>query len=354
MKRVNGYKSVILSRVVTLLVPMLLGMGSLVYASSTEGHEAESVHAEAAMHAQDGVHAEAVAHEEVTAHSEAAAHGAEQGHGGHESAGDVIMHHILDSGVMAFEPFGEIHLPKIVVGGYDLSITKNVVMMWLASALLLAVFIPVGRTYSSLSTRKAASGVANTMEALVEFIRLDVAKSNIGHGYEKHLPYLLTVFAFILMLNLLGLIPYGATATSNVNVTLTLAVFTFFITQVAALKAHGIKGYLAHLTAGTHWSLWFIMVPIEIIGLFTKPFALTVRLFANMTAGHIVILSLIFISFILKSYIVAMFVSVPFSIFIYLLEIFVAFLQAFIFTMLSALFIGLATAHEGHEGEAAH
>ncbi len=96
------------------------------------------------------------------------------------------------------------------------------------------------------------------------------------------------------------------------------------------------------------------MIPIEIIGLFTKPFALTVRLFANMTAGHIVILSLIFISFILKSYIVAMFVSVPFSIFIYLLEIFVSFLQAFIFTMLSALFIGLATAHEGHEGETAH
>ncbi|ANT65986.1 F0F1 ATP synthase subunit A [Prosthecochloris sp. CIB 2401] len=346
MKRVNGYKSVILSRVVTLLVPMLLGMGSLVYASSTVGHGAEAAHPEVAAHAQEAVHSETAVPDDAAAHGD--------GHGGHESAGDVIMHHILDSGVMAFEPFGELHLPKIVIGGYDISITKNVVMMWLASAILLAVFIPVGRTYSSLSSRKAASGVANTMEALVEFIRLDVAKSNIGHGYEKHLPYLLTVFAFILMLNLLGLIPYGATATSNVNVTLTLAVFTFIITQVAALKAHGIKGYIAHLTAGTHWSLWFIMVPIEIIGLFTKPFALTVRLFANMTAGHIVILSLIFISFILKSYVVAMFVSVPFSIFIYLLEIFVAFLQAFIFTMLSALFIGLATAHEGHEAEAAH
>ncbi len=346
MKRVNGYKSIVLSRVVTLLVPMLLGMGSLVYASSTVGHGAEAAHPEVAAHAQEAVHSETAVPDDAAAHGD--------GHGGHESAGDVIMHHILDSGVMAFEPFGELHLPKIVIGGYDISITKNVVMMWLASAILLAVFIPVGRTYSSLSSRKAASGVANTMEALVEFIRLDVAKSNIGHGYEKHLPYLLTVFAFILMLNLLGLIPYGATATSNVNVTLTLAVFTFIITQVAALKAHGIKGYIAHLTAGTHWSLWFIMVPIEIIGLFTKPFALTVRLFANMTAGHIVILSLIFISFILKSYVVAMFVSVPFSIFIYLLEIFVAFLQAFIFTMLSALFIGLATAHEGHEAEAAH
>jgi len=309
MKRVNGYKSIVLSRVVTLLVPMLLGMGSLVYASSTVGHGAEAAHPEVVAHAQEAVHSETAVPDDAAAHGD--------GHGGHESAGDVIMHHILDSGVMAFEPFGELHLPKIVIGGYDISITKNVVMMWLASAILLAVFIPVGRTYSSLSSRKAASGVANTMEALVEFIRLDVAKSNIGHGYEKHLPYLLTVFAFILMLNLLGLIPYGATATSNVNVTLTLAVFTFIITQVAALKAHGIKGYIAHLTAGTHWSLWFIMVPIEIIGLFTKPFALTVRLFANMTAGHIVILSLIFISFILKSYVVAMFVSVPFSIFIW-------------------------------------
>jgi len=204
-----------------------------------------------------------------------------------------------------------------------------------------------------MTARNAPKGLANAMEALVEFIRLDVAKSNIGHGYEKHLPYLLTVFFFILFCNLLGLIPYGATATGNVNVTLTLSIFTFFVTQIAAFKAHGVKGYLQHLTAGTHWSLWIIMVPIEIIGQFTKPFALTIRLFANMTAGHIIILSLIFISFILKSYIVAAAVSVPFAIFIDLLELFVAFLQAFVFTMLSALFIGLATAHEGHEKPAA-
>jgi len=324
MKRVNVFRSGVFSRLFALLLPFLLGINGLVYASVEA--PAEAVHAEAAAHAE----------------------------GGHESAGDVIMHHILDTGVMSFEPFGEVHLPQIVIGGFDISITRHVVMMWIASAILLVVFLLVGNRYKTMTSRQAPGGMANAMEALVEFIRLDVAKSNIGAGYEKHLPYLLTVFAFILLLNLLGLVPYGATATGNINVTLTLAVFTFFITQVASLKAHGIKGYLAHLTAGTHWALWIIMIPIEIIGLFTKPFALTVRLFANMTAGHIVILSLIFISFILKSYIVAMFVSVPFSIFIYLLEIFVAFLQAFIFTMLSALFIGLATAHEGHEGEAAH
>lgn len=313
MKRVNAMRSGIQSRVFALLIPFLLGVQGLTFAAS-------------------------------------------EGHGGHgeEKAGDIIMHHILDTRVMDFEPFGSFTLPSIVIGGFDISITKHVVIMWLASAILLLIFGMVGKRYRSMKATEAPSGMVNTMEALVEFIRLDVAKSNIGEGYERHLPYLLTVFVFILMLNLLGLVPYGATATSNINVTLTLAVFTFFITQVAALKSHGVKGYLQHLTAGTHWSLWIIMIPIEVIGLFTKPFALTVRLFANMTAGHIVILSLIFISFILESYIVAMFVSVPFSIFIYLLEIFVAFLQAFIFTMLSALFIGLASAHEGHEGEAAH
>ncbi|MCF8382186.1 MAG: F0F1 ATP synthase subunit A [Chlorobium sp.] len=321
-------------KVLALAVPLLMSAG---VPSSAAPAEVGS-----AMHDSAAVTAEAAG-----AHTEAAAHGAEAGHS--EKPGDVIMHHILDSNVFAFEPFGEVELPKIVVGGFDISITKHVVMMWLAAALVLIVFGAVGSQYAKMTSKDAPKGLANAMEALVDFIRLDVAKSNIGPGYEKHLPYLLTVFFFILLCNVLGLVPYGATATGNVNVTLTLAVFTFFITQVASLKAHGLKGYAAHLTAGTHWSLWIIMIPIEIIGLFTKPFALTVRLFANMTAGHIVILSLIFISFILKSYIVAVAVSVPFSIFIYLLEIFVAFLQAFIFTMLSALFIGLATAHDGHD-----
>ncbi len=314
MKRFNALRTGELIRVAVLIIPLLFGFGAPAHAASAEGQ-------------------------------------GEEGHGG---PGEVIMHHILDSDVMAFEPFAEFGLPKIVVGGFDISITRHVVFMWIAAVILLLVFGYVGNKYKSIDNSKAPGGIANAMEALVEFIRLDVAKSNIGEGYEKHMPYLLTVFVFILVLNLLGLIPYGAAATGNINVTLTLAVFTFFITQVSAIKANGIKGYLAHLTAGTHWALWIIMIPIEVIGLFTKPFALTIRLFANMTAGHIIILSLIFISFILKSYIVAVFVSVPFSIFIYLLEIFVSFLQAFIFTMLSALFIGLASSHENHEAEAAH
>ena len=274
MKRFNALRTGELVRVAALIIPLLFGCSVSAYAASAGEH-------------------------------------GEEEHGG---PGEVIMHHILDSNVMAFEPFAEFELPKIVIGGFDISITRHVVFMWIAAVILLLVF-----------------------------------------GYvEKHMPYLLTVFVFILLLNLLGLIPYGAAATGNISVTLTLAVFTFFITQVSAIKANGIKGYLAHLTAGTHWALWIIMIPIEVIGLFAKPFALTVRLFANMTAGHIIILSLIFISFILHSYIVAVFVSVPFAIFIYLIKIFVSFLQAFIFTMLSALFIGLASSHENHEAEAAH
>ncbi len=320
MKRFRALRTRDIVRIAVLIMPLLFGVGALAYAAPAQEPGA------------------------------AAAHGEEE----HGSAGDVIMHHLLDSNVMAFEPFGEFELPKIVVGGFDISITRHVLFMWIAAVILLLVFGYVGSKYKSIGNRQAPGGLANAMEALVEFIRLDVAKSNIGEGYEKHMPYLLTVFVFILVLNLLGLVPYGATATGNINVTLTLSVFTFLITQVSAIKAHGIKGYLAHLTAGTHWALWIIMIPIEVIGLFTKPFALTIRLFANMTAGHIVILSLIFISFIMKSYLVAIFLSVPFSIFIYLLEIFIAFLQAFIFTMLSALFIGLASSHESHEAEAAH
>jgi len=340
MKRVNVIQPKALLKVIALLVPLLFNANGLAFAASSQTSDLT----------KNSV--AAVASPVVSAPAAEAAHGAEAPEG-EEKAGDVIMHHILDNSVFAFEPFGSINLPKIVVGGYDISVTKHVVMLWVVAALLLTVFSAVGGSYKKLTNRQAPKGLANAMEALVEFIRLDVAKSNIGHGYEKHLPYLLTVFFFILFCNLLGLIPYGATATGNVNVTLTLSVFTFFVTQISAFKAHGIKGYLQHLTAGTHWSLWIIMVPIEIIGQFTKPFALTVRLFANMTAGHIIILSLIFISFILKSYIVAVAVSVPFAIFIYLLDLFVAFLQAFVFTMLSALFIGLATAHEGHDEPAA-
>ena len=337
MKRVNVIQAKAFLRVIAIFATFLLSANSFAVASPEQQAVVPQGSA-AAVAAQTGVVAEAAR----------PAHGAEATEG-EEKAGDVIMHHVRDNNILTFDPFGEIALPKIVIGGFDISITKHVVMLWVASALLLLVFSLVGSKYKNMTARQAPKGLANAMEALVEFIRTDVAKANIGVGYEKYLNYLLTVFFFILFCNLLGLVPYAATATSNISVTLTLATITFLITQVAAIKAHGIKGYLAHLTGGTHPALWIIMVPIEFIGLFTKPVALSIRLFANMTAGHIMILSLIFISFILKSVVVAIVMSVPFSIFIDLLELFVAFLQAFIFTMLSSLFIGLASAHEGHD-----
>jgi F-type H+-transporting ATPase subunit a len=337
-----------MSRILALVVPVLLSLNSHAFAVTGQepAQPAAAVPAAAStVAAPSTVPAPSAAVQPEAATAKPAAEH-------EEKAGDVIMHHVRDSNVLAFEPFGEIELPRLQLGSVDISITKHVVMIWLASVVLLIVAGAAGASVRKMSAKQAPKGLANVIEALVDFIRNDVAKSNIGHGYEKHVPYLLTVFFFILTCNLLGLIPYGATATGNINVTLSLAAFTFVITQAAAFKELGIKGYAQHLTAGTHWSLWIIMIPIEIIGQFTKPFALTIRLFANMTAGHIIILSLIFISFILKSYIVAMAVSVPFAIFIYLLELFVAFLQAFVFTMLSALFIGLATAHEDHDGHA--
>lgn len=284
--------------------------------------------------------------------SEPAAH-AEAAHSGEKL--DVV-HHILDAHTFDFEPFGEIHLPQgWVIGGIDISPTRHTVMVMLSGLVMFLIFASVGSYYKKVDTKKTSpKGLANLMEVLVDFVRAEVAP-NIGPGYERFMPFLLTIFFFILTANLLGLIPYSATATSNINVTVTLAICTFIITQITAIRAHGIGGYIAHLTGGTHPLLWPIMVPVEFIGLFTKPFALTVRLFANMTAGHIVIMSLIGLIFIFKTLLIAP-VAIGFSLFIYLIEVLVAFLQAFIFTLLSSLFIGMAGAHEEHKehGEAAH
>ena len=152
-------------------------------------------------------------------------------------------------------------------------------------------------------------------------------------------------------MNLTGLIPYGATATGNVSVTAGLAIIAFIMIQASAIRAQGLGHYLAHLTGGVHWLLWPIMIPIEILGLFTKPFALCIRLFANMTGGHIVIVALFGLIFIFKSYIVAV-GPFGFVLGIMLLELFVAFLQAYIFTMLTSLFMGLGMqVAEGHAAE---
>jgi F-type H+-transporting ATPase subunit a len=307
-----------------------------------------------------GQHGEAAPAAE--AHGAGAAHAEGHAAGGHGEGGlsEVLMHHVTDGYTIEypgvchgeFSWTCEIDLKAIFgdglafqVGGtrIDMTPTKHVVMMWIASLLLLvAAFSAVRRRHV------VPRGLYNFIEMLVQFVRVEIAGKNIGEkDGDRFVPYLVTAFFFILFVNLFGMIPYAATATGNLAVTVALAVFTFFITQYAAIKAMGFGAWLKHLTGGVAVPLWPIMIIVEILGLFTKPFALTVRLFANMVAGHIVILSLLGLIYALNSQWVAL-GSVPMALGIFLLELFVAFVQAYIFTMLSAVFIGQGLAHHGH------
>lgn len=255
-----------------------------------------------------------------------------------------IMHHVLDAREIDLTPFGIIHLPEIHLFGLDISITKHVVFMWIAVLLLVLAFIAARKSYQK---SLVPHGVTNLLEVLIVFVRDEIAKPTIGHGFEKFLPYLLTVFFFILTCNFLGLIPYGSTATSNISVTATLATISFFVIQIGGIMKNGFFGYFKGLIPhGIPMWLLPIMFVVELLGLFTKPFALAIRLFANMTAGHIVIMALIGLIFILRTYFVVP-VSISFALFIFLLEILVALIQAYIFTMLSSLFIGMAY-HQEH------
>lgn len=255
-----------------------------------------------------------------------------------------IMHHILDSRTLDFEPFGTIHLPTIHLFGYDISITKHVVFLWVAAVILIVLLTLASRAYKKSLVPK---GISNLMEVLIVFVRDEIAKPTIGKGFEKFLPYLLTAFFFILTCNFVGLVPYTATSTSNISVTATLAIISFFVIQAGGIMKNGLFGYFKGLIPhGVPAWLLPIMFVVELLGLFTKPFALAIRLFANMTAGHIVILALLGLIIILRTYFVAP-VSVAFALFIYLLEVLVALIQAYIFTMLSSLFIGMAV-HQEH------
>ncbi len=257
---------------------------------------------------------------------------------------DWIMHHILDAPYFQFEPFNAIPLPHLSLFGLDISITKHVIFLWLVAILLLVAFKIVSNAYKK---SLVPHGFANFMEVFIVFVRDDIAKPTIGKGYEKFLPYLLTVFFFILFSNFIGLVPNGATITSNISVTVTLAVISFLVTQAGGIMKNGTWGYFKGLIpSGVPGWLIPIMFIVEILGLFTKPFALAIRLFANMTAGHIIIFALIGLIFFMQTYFVAP-VSIAFAIFIYLLEILVALIQAYIFTMLSSLFIGMAV-HQDH------
>ena len=260
------------------------------------------------------------------------------------SGGDWILHHVMDGNYLDFEPFGKIYLPHLQLLGLDISITRHVVFLWIVAALLILTFLIASKSYKK---SLVPHGFTNFIETIIVFVRDEIVKPTIGHGYEKFLPYLLTAFFFILYSNFLGLIPYTATVTSNIAVTATLAGFTFITTQIGGMISHGPLGYFKGLIPpGMPVALLPLIVLVEIFGLFTKPFALCIRLFANMTAGHVVILSLIGLIFIMKTIYFAP-VSIGFALFIYFLEMLVALIQAYIFTMLSSLFIGMAV-HQDH------
>jgi F-type H+-transporting ATPase subunit a len=259
---------------------------------------------------------------------------------------------------------GSTHLESELLpadGGHviiDLSISRHLVFAILAALIVFLIFTSLaGRYKRGIGRDTAPRGIFhNLFETLVVFVRDEIARPNLGPKYEKFLPYLLTAFFFILTANLIGLVPFGATATSNLMITATLALFTFVVTQI-----NGTKDYWKHIfwPPGVPVAVRPIMVPVEIMGIFTKPIALAIRLFANMTAGHLVILSLIGLIFTFTN----LFgsgagwgvspVSVAFALFIFLLELLVAFIQAYVFTLLSALFIGMAV-EEHHSHEHAH
>lgn len=226
----------------------------------------------------------------------------------------------------------------------DLSITKNVAMLFINAALLLVVFLAVAKGYEK-NKGKSPSGVQSFFEPIILFIRDEIVKPNIGPRYEKFLPYMLTLFFFILFGNLLGLLPGAGNLTGNIAVTVTLAVLTFVITNFS-----GNKSYWGHVfwTPGVPLPLRLIILPVEIVGLFTKPISLTIRLFVAITAGHIVLLSLICLAFIFKSVWVGT-GSTVMVLFISLIELLVAGIQAYVFVLFSSLYIGMAIAeHEHH------
>jgi F-type H+-transporting ATPase subunit a len=301
------------------------------------------------------------------------------------NVGEVILHHVMDDHVWhLWDHGGTIYLPVIVYSkekglevfsshhfydahhnivpynGYklehnhiyladtgkavfDLSITKNVAMLLINAAVLLLVLIAVGRGYRS-NKGKAPKGIQSFFEPLIVFVRDEIVKPNIARDHERYLPYMLTLFFFILFGNLLGLLPGAANLTGNIAVTLTLAVFTFIITNIK-----GNKNYWSHIfwTPGVPLPLRIVILPVEIIGMFTKPFSLTIRLFVAITAGHIVLLSLLSLAFIMESIGVGL-VSSLIVVFINLIEILVAVIQEYVFTLFSSLYIGMATAEAEH------
>ncbi|MDB5245789.1 MAG: atpB [Segetibacter sp.] len=239
---------------------------------------------------------------------------------------------------------------------YDFSLTRNVVQMFIAVILLLVIMTNVAKKYAKNGTTKAPSGFQNAIEPVITFVRDEVGKPNLGHKYEKYMPYLLSIFFFILINNLIGLIPGSANVTGNISFTLVLA-FISMIVILFSTNSH----FWGHIfwPPGVPFFVKVILIPVEFAGIFIKPIALMIRLFANMVAGHIVIICFISLIFIFGAMSKAAGIgfsplSLAFTVFIYFIELLVAFIQAFIFTNLTAVFIGQAfeTGHADHNEQA--
>lgn len=283
-----------------------------------------------------------------------------------EGKKDYIMPHVLNGHELAVPSFGhglekEIELPRwapIHLGGLtlDLSPTKHVVMLWIAGTLCVLVMLAAASgAKKARAEGRPSKGLAGAIEATVLYLRNDVILPNVGHHGEKFVPFCLAAFFFVLFCNLLGLFPFMATATGNVSVTAALATVSFIVIEIAGMRALG-SGYLSTIIWWPHdlpfavkAPITLIMTPVEILGKLTKPFALAMRLFANMTAGHVAVLALIGLVFTiaeLAHYNVVVsslgaLVPVALATAIMGLEVFVAFLQSFIFMLLTAVFIGL-------------
>jgi F-type H+-transporting ATPase subunit a len=272
-----------------------------------------------------------------------------------------ITHHIGNSHELEIPFGGTVELPRwepIHIGGLaiDFSPTKHLVFMLLAATLVTLVFVLSARSIARAQARgRPAKGFAGAMEATALYMRQEIVLPNVGPHGEHFAPYLLTLFFFILGMNLLGLLPGGATATGNISVTAALAIIAFFVIEITGMRTLGPKGYLSTIFYLPHGLpggpggailkvfLLAVMTPIELIGKLAKPFALAVRLFANMTSGHVLVLALIGLTFLFKSYTVGVAASLL-ATGVMVLEVFVAFLQAFVFTLLTSVFIGLMRA----------
>jgi F-type H+-transporting ATPase subunit a len=301
--------------------------------------QAEQIHEATAGEADHGSAAQGE-------HAAAGEHGATaEGHGEFDP-----MHHVQDGDYLDFGYFGKVQLPPAhswQVGPIDMTPTRHVVFLWLTGLILILLFIPAGLAARRREAGRAPGGKRhNAIEAAALFIRERVVMENIGHGGEKYAGYLITLFFFILIANLLGMLPFGAAATGNIAVTAALAIVTFLVVEISGMVALGPMGYLKTIVYIPHGLpkplvpiMAIIMTPVELLGKLAKPFALAVRLMANMMAGHIVLLSLFAVALMFGGLVVVgpwvMALALTF------LEIFVAFLQAYVFVVLTSVFIGL-------------